>query len=84
MKAKLGRRHVRAWKWVAFTNPARTDGALLHHWRRAADEAKEYPFARFNKVSYHPAVSLLGNRVSACQSAEYGRSQQDVQSYNCH
>jgi len=51
MKAKLGRRHVRPWKWVPFTNPARTDGAQLYHWRRAADEAKEYPFARFNKVS---------------------------------
>ena len=50
MKAKLGRRHVRSWKWVPFTNPARTDGAMLCHWRRAADEAKEYPFARFNKV----------------------------------
>ena len=50
MKAKLGRRHVRSWKWVPFTNPARTDGAMLFHWRRAADEAKEYPFARFNKV----------------------------------
>lgn len=51
MKAKLGRRHVRAWKWVPFANPARNDGAMLYHWRRAADEAKEYPFARFNKVS---------------------------------
>ena len=50
MKAKLGRRHVRAWKWVPFTNPARTDGAVLYHWRRAADEGKDYPFARFNKV----------------------------------
>lgn len=53
MKAKLGRRHVRSWKWVPFTNPARTDGAMLYHWRRAADEAKEYPFARFNKVGFH-------------------------------
>ena len=26
------------------------DGAVFHHWRRAADEGKEYPFARFNKV----------------------------------
>ena len=56
MKAKLGRRHVRAWKWVPFTNPARTDGAVLNHWRRAADEAKEYPFARFNKVSFYPVI----------------------------
>ena len=35
---------------MPFINPARTDGAKLYHWRRAADEAKEYPFARFNKV----------------------------------
>lgn len=53
MKAKLGRRHVRPWKWVPFTNPARTDGAVLYHWRRVADEGKEYPFARFNKVRFY-------------------------------
>ena len=23
LKAKLGRNHVRPWKWMAFTNPAR-------------------------------------------------------------
>ncbi|KAK2555059.1 DNA methyltransferase 1-associated protein 1 [Acropora cervicornis] len=57
MKAKLGRRHVRSWKWVPFTNPARTDGAMLCHWRRAADEAKEYPFARFNKTVDVPSYS---------------------------
>lgn len=57
MKAKLGRRHVRSWKWVPFTNPARTDGAMLYHWRRAADEAKEYPFARFNKTVDVPSYS---------------------------
>ncbi|XP_065343283.1 DNA methyltransferase 1-associated protein 1 [Cloeon dipterum] len=49
MKAKLGMRRVRPWKWMPFTNPARTDGAAFHHWRRAADEGKEYPFAQFNK-----------------------------------
>uniref|UniRef100_A0A6P8HMQ4 DNA methyltransferase 1-associated protein 1 n=1 Tax=Actinia tenebrosa TaxID=6105 RepID=A0A6P8HMQ4_ACTTE len=49
LKAKLGRKHVRTWRWVPFTNPARTDGAMLRHWRRTTDEAKEYPFARFNK-----------------------------------
>lgn len=34
---------------MAFTNPARRDGLVLHHWRRVADEGKEYPFAKFNK-----------------------------------
>ena len=35
---------------MPFVNPARKDGAIFHHWRRAADEGKEYPFAKFNKV----------------------------------
>jgi DNA methyltransferase 1-associated protein 1 len=34
---------------MAFTNPARSDGLVLSHWRRVADEGKEYPFAKFNK-----------------------------------
>ena len=25
------------------------DNLTLYHWRRAADEGKEYPFAQFNK-----------------------------------
>ena len=49
-KAQLGVRKVRPWKWMPFVNPARKDGAIFHHWRRAADEGKEYPFAKFNKV----------------------------------
>ena len=36
---------------MPFNNPARTDGAVFYHWRRLADEGKEYPFAKFNKVS---------------------------------
>ena len=31
---------------MAFTNPARKDGLLIYHWRRAAVEGKEYAFAR--------------------------------------
>lgn len=42
---------MRPWKWMPFTNPARKDGAMFFHWRRAAEEGKDYPFARFNKVS---------------------------------
>nr|BAG62108.1 unnamed protein product [Homo sapiens] len=52
VKAKLGSKKVRPWKWMPFTNPARKDGAMFFHWRRAAEEGKDYPFARFNKVSY--------------------------------
>lgn len=48
-KARLGMKRVRKWEWTAFKNPARTDGAVFHHWRRVADDQKEYPFAKFNK-----------------------------------
>jgi len=50
MRAKLGMRRVRPWKWMPFTNMARKDGLVLHHWRRSTEEGKEYPFARFNKI----------------------------------
>ena len=50
-------RKVRPWKWMAFTNPARRDGLVLHHWRRVQDEGKEYPFARFNKKIDTPTFS---------------------------
>ncbi|XP_063971892.1 DNA methyltransferase 1-associated protein 1 [Diachasmimorpha longicaudata] len=49
VRAKLGMKKVRNWKWTPFTNPARADGAVFHHWRRVADAGKEYPFAKFNK-----------------------------------
>lgn len=49
LKAKLGMRRVRPWRWMPFTNPARSDGAVFHHWKRTTDEAKDYPFAKFNK-----------------------------------
>ncbi|XP_042203500.1 DNA methyltransferase 1-associated protein 1-like [Homarus americanus] len=49
VKAKLGMKRVRPWKWMPFTNLARKDNAVLYHWRRVCDEGKEYPFAMFNK-----------------------------------
>jgi hypothetical protein len=49
-KAKLGMRKARKWTWAPFTNPARKDNAVFHHWKRVSDETKEYPFAQFNKV----------------------------------
>ncbi|TTM04434.1 DNA methyltransferase 1-associated protein 1 [Bagarius yarrelli] len=49
VKAKLGCKKVRPWKWMPFTNPARKDGATFYHWRRAVEEGKDYPFSRFNK-----------------------------------
>ncbi|XP_041985178.1 DNA methyltransferase 1-associated protein 1 [Aricia agestis] len=56
-KAKLGMRKARRWVWAPFTNPARKDNAVFHHWKRASDEAKEYPFAQFNKQVSIPSYS---------------------------
>lgn len=57
VKAKLGCKKVRPWKWMPFTNPARKDGAIFYHWRRASEEGKDYPFARFNKTVQVPVYS---------------------------
>ncbi|XP_069088959.1 DNA methyltransferase 1-associated protein 1 isoform X1 [Pleurodeles waltl] len=57
VKAKLGCKKVRPWKWMPFANPARKDGALFYHWRRAVEEGKDYPFARFNKTVQIPVYS---------------------------
>lgn len=61
-KIKLGMRKPRKWEWIPFTNPARTDGAVFYHWRRPSDGPKEYPFAKFNKVSFvNDKISLKLN-----------------------
>lgn len=84
MKAKLGSKKVRPWKWMPFTNPARKDGAMFFHWRRAAEEGKDYPFARFNKVSHRH--SDVGQGCSpplsaSCElSASWGWLQRRTQS----
>jgi len=57
-KAQLGVRKVRPWKWMPFSNPARKDSAVFYHWRRTADEGKEYPFAKFNKVMLTTSLIL--------------------------
>ncbi|CAK8684099.1 unnamed protein product [Clavelina lepadiformis] len=57
-KAKLGGcTVVRPWKWMPFTNPARTDGAIFYHWRREEDEGKDYTFAKFDKKVKIPVYS---------------------------
>ncbi|EFO83768.1 CRE-EKL-4 protein [Caenorhabditis remanei] len=47
-----GFRSVRKYKWMSFTNEARTDGLMLHHWVRAdkVEAMNPYPFSKFNKV----------------------------------
>nr|XP_002130199.1 DNA methyltransferase 1-associated protein 1 [Ciona intestinalis] len=56
-KAKLGCSVVRPWRWMPFSNPARSDGAVFHHWRRVEDEGKDYSFAKFNKTIQVPVYS---------------------------
>jgi len=36
------------WEWAPFTNSARDDGLVLHHWQKRGVEFAEYPYARFN------------------------------------
>ena len=57
MKAKLGMRKVRPWKWMPFKNAARRDELILYHWRRLADEGKDYAFSKFNKRLELPVFS---------------------------
>ncbi|CAI2292880.1 unnamed protein product [Caenorhabditis sp. 36 PRJEB53466] len=51
-KFQTGFRSVRKYKWTPFTNEARTDGLMLHHWARTdkIDPNQPYPFSKFNKV----------------------------------
>ena len=49
---------VRKWEWVPFSNPARSDGAVFHHWKRSSDDSREYPFAKFNKQLQIPNYSV--------------------------
>ena len=75
MRAKLGMRKVRPWKWMAFTNPARKDGLVLNHWRRVTEEGKDYPFARFNKVKDNHlnggCVQFSTFEYQVCEVANY-------------
>lgn len=58
VKARLGMKKVRNWEWAPFSNPARADAAVFHHWKRNSDEAKEYPFAKFNKQLEIPCYTV--------------------------
>ncbi|GMT29331.1 hypothetical protein PFISCL1PPCAC_20628, partial [Pristionchus fissidentatus] len=50
-KANMGKRHVRKYHWVPFTNEARSDGMQLHHWERMdKNKEEQYCFAKWNKV----------------------------------
>jgi len=75
VKAKLGLRHVRPWKWMEFKNPARSDNAVFHHWRRKADQDKEYPFAKFNKKVVIPCYTA--DEYSLVVSDEWSKEETD-------
>ncbi|KAF0764837.1 DNA methyltransferase 1-associated protein 1 [Aphis craccivora] len=72
-KARLGMRRVRPWVWAPFINPARKDGVPFYHWRRVADEGKEYPFAKFNKkieIPKYTDIEYKENLVSETWTQE--------------
>ncbi|XP_040570054.1 DNA methyltransferase 1-associated protein 1 [Lepeophtheirus salmonis] len=73
LKAKLGLRKVRPWIWMKFVNPARNDGLILRHWRRAADEGKDYPFSRFNKKLEIPMYTDLEYQNHLSSDGEDGK-----------
>ncbi|XP_022650406.1 DNA methyltransferase 1-associated protein 1-like [Varroa jacobsoni] len=57
VKANLGIKKVRSWRFQTFENPARKDSFKLHHWARVADEGKEYAFCKFNKEVAIPSYT---------------------------
>jgi DNA methyltransferase 1-associated protein 1 len=79
VKARLGMKNVRKWAWTPFTNPARNDGAIFHHWqRKTEDPPKEYPFAQFNKQLTIPSYTI--NEYNAhlrTSPAKWSKSQTD-------
>lgn len=57
-KAKLlAKAPASKWRWTPFKNKARKDDLMLSHWVKAGDEKKDYPFAKFNKLSRIPVYS---------------------------
>lgn len=57
-KARLGMKKVRKWEWAPFSNPARNDAAVFHHWKRVSDDSADYPFAKFNKQLEIPSYTM--------------------------
>ncbi|XP_029156449.1 DNA methyltransferase 1-associated protein 1 [Nylanderia fulva] len=76
VRAKLGMKKVRPWRWTPFTNPARTDNATFYHWRRVADAGKEYPFAKFNKKAPVPTYTS-GEYVQHLVTNGWSRAETD-------
>uniref|UniRef100_A0A1L8DX30 DNA methyltransferase 1-associated protein 1 n=2 Tax=Nyssomyia neivai TaxID=330878 RepID=A0A1L8DX30_9DIPT len=78
VKARLGMKKVRKWHWAPFSNPARTDGAVFHHWKRISDEPKAYPFAQFNKQLTIPTYTAAEYNTSLrTNQAKWSKPQTD-------
>uniref|UniRef100_A0AC34RQQ9 dAMP1 SANT/Myb-like domain-containing protein n=1 Tax=Panagrolaimus sp. JU765 TaxID=591449 RepID=A0AC34RQQ9_9BILA len=56
-RKKFGKKPVRKWNSVGFTNPARGDELKLVHYRRIDNKEDTYPFAAFNKLPPVPEYS---------------------------
>lgn len=76
-KARLGMKNVRKWEWAPFTNPARTDGAAFHHWKRVSDDNKEYPFAKFNKQLQIPTYTINDYTTHLRTNNDWTKAQTD-------
>ena len=46
---KQKRTRIIGWDWRSFTNSAREDSLVLHHWAKNSDKSTDYTFSRFNK-----------------------------------
>ena len=61
----ISTKKARSWIYAPFSNSARKDGLLLHHWVRAGLEYPDYPYARFDihldELSYRNEVLEIEN-----------------------
>jgi DNA methyltransferase 1-associated protein 1 len=65
----ISTKKARSWVFAPFSNSARKDGLLLHHWVRAGVEYPEYPYARFDvhleELSYANVVLEIEKEAAA-------------------
>lgn len=58
------------------------DELVLSHWRRDADEKREYPYARFNKVQAMGEVVMCSTLVLATTISPFLMQSMSVLTYN--
>lgn len=64
---------------MPFTTPAREDGAVFLHWRRAAEEAGKDE--RFSRIKTEQAARIRSRRTSSIFSSTLGRPQKPTASF---